>query len=476
MPTFPGTVSPAFWFDGNQPAYSDSAGLIPVTSGLVRRVNEAAPLTGAWTAESDPNRPTKDTAALRCELNTGDGGAAMVRAGLPSGLNIQSFTLVVSWVHRGMTLGGPQVGLLADNTACGLALGGDTVWVIRPAGIYTTGLVVAQGKRNTLFVTYSATGFEVVLNAGGVVTTASSVEAISSRALTLPWYLGHFGTGGFLYGSFVQAMGVARTIAAGTERDDLIAWAHAQPADPGYGTDRPLVGAIGDSLTSGTGSLAGSIYVYRAQQAARLIGNLAEVANTALGGSGIGNILSPGSILMKADAFYDSARAKNIAVLWLGSNEVNAAHSVDFICNGVGAPGGNGLYQGADYLRSRGWLVVGITILPRSDSPSYALVEASRLALNADLLTNGRGHFNRMIDTSGLVIGRPGDSDNTAYYSSDKIHLNSAGQGVLATAVTPVLLELLTAPDAPPAPVPPTASSRLWPSVRISGDRRGVLI
>lgn len=440
---FPRTVVPAVWLDGRRQAFSDSAGLVPVSSGLIRRINEASPLTGVWNAESDADRPLRDSSAIRCELNSGDGGAAMVR-GVASGLNANACTLVVSWVHRGMAHGGPQQGLFTEFNV-GLALGGDQIWVLTPSGlVFSTGLFAVQGVRNTCLVSYSATGFDLVLNAGGAVTTTTISMAINSTVLTSAWTVGHFGTAGYSYASFTQALAVARTIAAGSERDTLIAWAHAQPGDPAFGTDRALIAGIGDSITAGTAATPGAIYIYQAEQSARALGNLAEVCNTALGGQGVPNILQPGSVLMKSDAFYSSARAKNIAVIFLGTNDAAGGNPVQYIVNGVGAAGGAGLYQAGDYLRGRGWKVIFVTMLPRTDPPAVAAgCEAIRVALNAELLANGHLHADIVVDVTGLVIGAPAASDNTSFYSTDKIHLINAGHTVLASVVTPAILSLL---------------------------------
>jgi len=327
----------------------------------------------------------------------------------------------------------------------GIVLGGNAIWIITTSGFYfSSGLVAVQGVRNTCLVSYSPTGFDLVLIAGDTTTSVSVSMPIASTSLTATWTVGHFGTAGYAYASFPQALAVARTIAAGAERDALMAWLHSQPAPVAFGTDRALLAGIGDSLTAGTGSIHGAVYIYRAQQTARTSGNPIEVCNTALGGQGVQNLLSPGSVLMRSDAFYSSARAKNIAVLWIGTNDAAGGNGVQYIVSGVGATGGKGLYQGADYLRSRGWKVILVTMLPRTDAAAVAAgCEAIRVALNAELLANGLQHADRVVDVTGLAIGTPGASDSLTYYSADKIHLNTTGQGVMATATTPAILSLL---------------------------------
>ncbi len=76
---FPGTVVPALWFDGNKQAYSDLAGALPVSSGLIRRLNEPAPLAGSWTTPADANRPLRDANSVRFDLNP-TGGCQMTHA------------------------------------------------------------------------------------------------------------------------------------------------------------------------------------------------------------------------------------------------------------------------------------------------------------------------------------------------------------------------------------------------------------
>lgn len=441
---FPASIAPTVWLDGNQAAYSDSAGTLPVTSGLIRRINEAAPLSGVWSSVNDADRPLRDSNGARFELNSGDGGAGMTRPAA-TGINAAACTLCVSFVARASAIGGPQAGLfVSDDSNVGIAIGSNAVWVLHNGSFWFSPLLVAHGQRNTIFVSYSATGIDLVVNAGGSVTTASLVVAVTATSLASTWRVGQYGSS-FIYASIPQAIAVARTIPAGVERDALLTWAHSQQAPVAYATDRPLVAFIGDSITAMTATSEGNGYPFLFQQAARGVSNAAEVCDTALGGIGVPGLLAPGGVLMRANAFYSAARAKNIAVMLLGSNDLVGGNSVQYLVNGVGAVGGNGLYQGCDFLRAAGWTVALLTIGPRSDATAIANgFNALRAAANVEILANGHLHADVVLDTTQITnFGFDGDSNNASFYSADLIHPINAGHARLATVTTPALLALL---------------------------------
>jgi len=88
--------------------------------------------------------------------------------------------------------------------------------------------------------------------------------------------------------------------------------------------------------------------------------------------------------------------------------------------------------------RDAGFAVVVVTILPRTDVPTF---EAARATLNGML----RAHWREFADGLADVAADPriGDIyDNQRYYRADGKHPNAAGYAVMASVTAPVLIDL----------------------------------
>ncbi len=454
LPPFPGTVVPAVWLDASQQAYSDSAGTLPVSSGLIRRINEPSPLSASWLSPTDNERPLAEAGAVRFEIQGAAGGSELVRTGASS-VSSAACTLVVSYVARDNAFAGPQVGLIrSDDGRVGVVISSNQVWVYYNGyTIWFSPLIVAHGKRNTIVVRYTATGINLLVNADGVTTTASLIASVTAATITADWRVAVTGTG-YLYGSIPQALAVARTV-DDAERTALAAWAHAQPAGVAYPTDRPLIAFVGDSITRMTAADYGRGYPFLALASVRAAGYLAEVCDTAVGGTGITRILDPtgsdnSTLLLRANAFYSASRTKNVMVIALGTNDLANNNPVAYILYGTAPPSYplSGLYPAIDYAVAAGWLVVVVTPGPRTDSMAVlqATYNSRRTTVCDDLVANAAAHGYRVVDTRGITnFGGPSDSDNPTYYSPDKIHPVNAGHALLAPAVTAAVLAALAA-------------------------------
>jgi len=85
--------------------------------------------------------------------------------------------------------------------------------------------------------------------------------------------------------------------------------------------------------------------------------------------------------------------------------------------------------------KTAGWKVFALTMLPQS---SYNRVgfDAERLWFNNQVRTHLSTMVDGIIDVAGDArIGDSGDESDVTYYTSDKIHLNNTGYGIIASLV-----------------------------------------
>jgi lysophospholipase L1-like esterase len=439
---FPASVVPAAWFNGNQQAFSDAAGSVPVSSGLIRRINEPAAQGSFWSSATDAERPNRESNSVRYDFFSSAGGMRMTRPD-PGSVYRDACTIVVAYVARDESFAGPLMGVLQDSTQfAGFRNGSDQVYVNTTAGLFPTGLIVAPGQLNVMSVTYTPTSIEIKLDAAGVVTSTTTSVA-TAHTLLGSWNLGLDGST-YLYGSMSQGIVVPRAVST-SERDALMAWAKAQTVPLAYPLDRTLVAGVGDSITRGTGAVYGQVYLPLAIYNLRATKPLVEMSNCAIGGTGVTNILRAGSTLVRAQAFYNAGRVKNVMVVFLGTNDLANSNGVAYTLNGTGAPDGAGLYAACDAARAQGWKVIICTMLPRGDNPGFeATFNAQRATFNADVRANWSSHADALCDfalVSGM--GADGDSNNATNYNSDKIHPTTVGQGLLEPTYRTALANFL---------------------------------
>jgi lysophospholipase L1-like esterase len=202
-----------------------------------------------------------------------------------------------------------------------------------------------------------------------------------------------------------------------------------------YGT-RQVVG-FGNSLTLGTGSSAGINGWTRQLQALYAASTDKAWIITNQGTSGD----TSAQMIPKADSIIrpllkPTTYSRNIVVVWEGTNSLNAGASVQTAL--------------ADYfelltrLRSQGWIVVAMTVLPRSQAGVPAGFEAARQTFNTELRKSV--YIGQMFDAlydvaANPLIGDAGDETNATYYG-DLVHLTDAGYALVAAglkAITDVL-------------------------------------
>jgi lysophospholipase L1-like esterase len=444
LPGFPATVVPSVWLDGNQQAFSDSAGTLPVSSGIIRRVNEPAAQGGFWASTSDAERPLRDNNGVRLELFNAAGGCEMTRPNV-GGIPQNACTVVVSMMLRDNSFAGPPMGVFRDDAVTiGLWIAGSAIFIFSAAFTWNPStLALVPGVQNTVVIEYLSTGMVCTLRVNGVTTTESFSQTNPSTPVPGVFRVGLNGSG-YFYGSLSQAFVVPRTVTS-TEKAALLAWAEAQPIAAAYPLDRALVAASGDSITRGTQAVYGSVYLPLALTNLRATKPLVEMANCAIGGTGVTNILRAGSTLTRAMAFYNPTRAKNILVVFLGTNDLANSNGVAYTLYGTGAPDGAGVYAACDAARAQGWKVILCTMLPRSDNPGFqATFNAQRATFNTDVRANWTLHADALCDFAAVSgMGADGDSNNTTNYSTDKIHPVNAGHALLEPTFRAALLPFL---------------------------------
>ena len=458
---YPTIATPAVWYDGRQQAWADAGATVQAIAPTdrVQRVDEPTPLTGSWTAPTTAERPLRDAAGLRFEALGTAGGYQLQRPD-PGGIYRDACTLIVAFVARDNAFAGPLTGLLEETTQyTGIEIGSNVVTVRTASGVQSPGsLTVAQGKLNVIAVTYTPTGGTVKLDAGGVVTTAT-FTATASHTATGAWNIGRVG-GQYEYCSMTQALVIPNALNS-TDLDAAMAWVKAQPAPQAYPDDHALLTWVGDSITRSTGANYNNCFASLTLSAVRAAGYPAENCNVAVGGSGVNQLLDPttgaapngANKYRRAKAFYSATRLKNVMIFALGTNNLAGDNAVSYVLNGVGFPNGasntdgSGLYPAIDDAVAQGWRVVVVCPGPRTDNASFqATYDARRTQVCDDLVANGPSHGAIVVDTRNVVnFGGPTDSNNPAYYSSDKIHPVDAGHALVAPAIYAAVLAAIAA-------------------------------
>lgn len=220
-----------------------------------------------------------------------------------------------------------------------------------------------------------------------------------------------------------------------------------------------IVVTEGDSLTAGYG--VASSGNYPAQLAALM--PTWTVANVGQNSAALTGMTT------RATSQVDSLHsAGGYIVLWGGTNDMYA-----------GASAATAYSRYVAYCQARqavGWNVVAVTVLPRSHAGLPADFESSRQTFNANIRSNWPTFADALADVaSDTRIGDLGAEENTAYYLSDLVHLNSTGYSIVANIVHVSILEFLgvlgmAASDARPIPRKNTAFRVTFPIFDADGD------
>jgi lysophospholipase L1-like esterase len=186
----------------------------------------------------------------------------------------------------------------------------------------------------------------------------------------------------------------------------------------------------GNSLTIGQG---GTPYPTQLAGLAPFSTNGAAFSNIGVGGQTTPDMAADYD--SQVVALYNAGKQNNIYVCWEGINHLyynatttQAYEAIRDLC-----------------LRARmtGFYVVVGTLTPRSNSGTPADFETKRQEVNTLLRSNWRTFAGELADfAADARIGDAGDELDTTYYTSDKVHLNTTGYGVVAAIVKDTLLRL----------------------------------
>jgi lysophospholipase L1-like esterase len=178
----------------------------------------------------------------------------------------------------------------------------------------------------------------------------------------------------------------------------------------------------GDSLTAGSGATD----PYPTQFRRRWSGSLSWF-NFGVGGQRIRDMLADAG--RQIDPLYNPAFGRCVVVVWGGTNDIALwRHFPEVVFADI-----------RDYClgrKDRGFTVVVLTMLPRSDASALPTTEAAREQLNDLLRSNWQEFADALVDVAADPgLGAPGDELNQEYYQSDRVHLNDNGLGTVARLV-----------------------------------------
>jgi lysophospholipase L1-like esterase len=188
----------------------------------------------------------------------------------------------------------------------------------------------------------------------------------------------------------------------------------------------------GDSLTFG--STATDPYP---DQVMRVLRPEIRWVNFGIGGQKLYTMLE--NAPTKVDPLYDAALGRNVCVIWGGTNDIRWwGHKPPAV------------YQHLrDYClgrRVKGFTVVVLTLLPRTDGDYPELFETYRQDVNRRIRQGWVGFADALIDVGAdPLIGSAGCEVDLRFFSPDRVHLNNNGLALVAGRV----LKLLERVDTP---------------------------
>lgn len=189
--------------------------------------------------------------------------------------------------------------------------------------------------------------------------------------------------------------------------------------------DHPRVGRIifdGDSLTAGSNAHN----PYPSQLMAAWPRKIPWV-NLGIGGQPLSRMLN--NAPQNVDPLYHDGEGQEVVVIWGGTNDIA-------LWNHTSEEVYLDLKEYAEDRHERGFRVVVLTMLPRSDSYAQPDFEARRQAANEKIRAGWESFADLVVDVADdQRIGRPGAEKDLVYYTSDRVHINDTGHGVVAGLV-----------------------------------------
>jgi lysophospholipase L1-like esterase len=276
-----------------------------------------------------------------------------------------------------------------------------------------SGLVVPQNA-TFLAVTGLSSGLTFYRNA----TTATSASAVPSSTPT-GGEIGGFSGGSFSFSGELYEIMIFSPALNVAQVTQLRAYANTT-----YGTEHTYTKQIvfdGDSITRGIKAFPHN-YPLRTLDT---LGSEWRGWNYGKDSQKVSDMNTDAA--SEIDPLYSAGYIKNVIVVWGGTNDLFFSDSAATTYSRLQT------YWAAR--RSAGWKVVATTILPRTEAGTPAGFETARQSVNTSI-RGDTSLYDALADVAAdSRIGDAGDSDDTTYYNSDKVHLNTTGAGVVAGIV-----------------------------------------
>jgi lysophospholipase L1-like esterase len=214
--------------------------------------------------------------------------------------------------------------------------------------------------------------------------------------------------------------------------NDAIYWSHGINLRSHLNADKRII-FEGDSLTYGGGGL--NYVKYADTYPAKVMADKSLIDWYNFGIPGYAVTGTNGAINQSSwriTPFY-LAGANNIMIVWLGTNDIALLSVTANDCY-------NALVTYCQARQADGWTVIVLTMIPRSDRD----VITARNDYNTLIRENYESFASALADVGGdSRIGVDGASNQLTYFTSDKVHLNSAGYAIVAEIVNDTLTPLM---------------------------------
>lgn len=439
------------WIDGRLPAYMDTAATAQASSfaGRVRRTDYHSPLVGRAQAPNDSQRPWRENSAFNFEI----GANTQLNAPASADCLQSAVTIAFAFSMRDKPAGAPQN--LIGNGALKLWTFSDNVvdvnynssgsnWFIGPSSGGEPYARTPLGHRvEVVLVTYANLLKATVVVNGTRTEYTLPTTVVPTTLSASGWLIGSDGTGvtndQLAHMAFSQALVIGRSCTS-TEVSGLLAFMRANPA-PGFCPPQvPLLTVSGDSIAAGSAGIFGVPVAQRWSSVAQQLLNATQPVNV------INAAISGDTIVHQRDVtyptvlapFYDAGRAKAIAALAAGTNDIaNAGRTGPVVLADQ--------YAFADAVLAAGVKPAVCTILPRNPGGGFDVANFNTQSgyYNTHLRAEAAGRGYLLIDFA--AIPQAADPTNLTYYS-DGIHPTVALQTLMASVAATALQAWLSAP------------------------------
>jgi hypothetical protein len=412
------------WADGRLQTYSDAGATVPSApySGFVRATKEGSPLTGTWLASGAGTRPLRELNSFNCQNGANSQLAQPVGVLLPT----NGCTIAGAFVPRnnpGGLIQGIAGGLDSAGSIFGAELYDNTnTFAVNLDGTPTlaTGCNCPVGKLVYYVLRFDTTGWNLKISINGVTSTFTKAQVPAGGRTISSLVLAGIQPSQNLHGAVYQQLGYNRNLSDG-ERDGLFNWLGTLAMVGNFPTQLPLIMAVGDSITFGTGLSAQNnawpfalIPTLNATQAV-------NVLDGGLPGQLLPAILA--AFPTNIAPFYSSQRTRNIFTIGGGTNNLLASQTAATII-----PLYWNLVAAAVALCGPTDRVFAQTLLP-----GQGIDETQRGLLNTEITTNFASHGVFGVINFAGIAGMQAADINGPNFQGDHIHPSDAGAALMTT-------------------------------------------